>query len=208
MMLDNIFQYMTLNETIELMQSMAIKMPRSQDKKYNIGLYIETKQYKMYRDQYNVDLAEKLHQNLQWYDLETVEKSTGTIPVIIESFEREALEKYQTLSDLPRIYLMFDKMMEDESLTDVAKFAHGIGPSVDGIFKNDFLAVAKSNELQVHPYVVRDETLEYTQNPIDENVLYYTSGVDGIFTEHPHLTKAAFLDYNKTVDEPKKEFTQ
>jgi glycerophosphoryl diester phosphodiesterase len=55
---------MTLNETIELMQSMAIKMPRSQDKKYNIGLYIETKQYKMYRDQYNVDLAEKLHQNL------------------------------------------------------------------------------------------------------------------------------------------------
>ena len=64
MMLDNIFQYMTLNETIELMQSMAIKMPRSQDKKYNIGLYIETKQYKMYRDQYKVDLAEKLHQNL------------------------------------------------------------------------------------------------------------------------------------------------
>ena len=42
-MLDKIFKYMTLNETIELMQEMAVKMPRGQDKKYPIGLYIETK---------------------------------------------------------------------------------------------------------------------------------------------------------------------
>ena len=93
----------------------------------------------MYRDQYGVDLAEKLHENLGWYGLETVEKSTGSIPVIIESFEKEALEKYQTLSDLPRVYLMMEKMMKNESLTDVAKFAHGIGPSVNGLFTDNFL---------------------------------------------------------------------
>ena len=73
----------------------------------------------MYRDKFNVDLAELLHENLKAYNLETIEKATNSIPIIIESFEKEALEKYQTLSDLPRIYLMFEKMMKNESLTDV-----------------------------------------------------------------------------------------
>ena len=152
----------------------------------------------MYRDKFNVDLAELLHENLKAYNLETIEKATDSIPIIIESFEKEALEKYQMLSDLPRIYLMFEKMMKNESLTDVIEFAHGIGPNVNGLFTNDFLAKAKELKLQVHPYVVRDEALHYTKNPIEENDLYYSSGVDGIFTEHPHLSIASFKDYLKS----------
>jgi hypothetical protein len=36
--------------------------------------------------------------------------------------------------------------------------------------------------------------LEFTNNPINENLLYFDAGVDGLFTEHPHLTMAVFRD--------------
>ena len=92
---------------------------------------------------------------------------------------------------------MFEKMMASESLDDVAKFAHGVGPNVNGLFTHDYIAKARELKLQVHPYVVRDESLHYTKNPIEENTLYLSSGVDGIFTEHPHLSIASFKDHLK-----------
>lgn len=44
---------------------------------------------------------------LKKYDIETVEKASKKLPIIIECFEKESLEKFATLSDLPLVYLMF-----------------------------------------------------------------------------------------------------
>jgi hypothetical protein len=57
-MLDGMFDFMTLNETIEFMETMAVKMPSpTTNKSYPIGLYIETKQYDFYLTKYNIDAA-------------------------------------------------------------------------------------------------------------------------------------------------------
>ena len=42
---------------------------------------------------------------------------------------------------------MFEKMMASESLDDVAKFAHGVGPNVNGLFTHDYIAKARELKL-------------------------------------------------------------
>lgn len=192
-MLNDIWGFLTLNETIELMQTMQIKMPDNRD--YPIGLYIETKQYNWYLDTYGLDSAQMLHDHLSTYSLDTVEKCTSTIPIIVECFESASLRKFATLSDIPLIYLMNSEMCDAADFSDIASFAHGVGPTVSRVFENDFMTNAQfEHELQVHPYVVRDEYPTFTQDAIEENMLYLEKGVNGIFTEHPHLTLELYKD--------------
>lgn len=100
------FNIMTLEETIELLLELNANQPRK-DVAMPIGLYIETKMYNFYLSNYGEDLAEKLFNVLQQYDLETVAKANAKLPIIVECFEPESLIKFATLSDLPLIQLMF-----------------------------------------------------------------------------------------------------
>jgi glycerophosphoryl diester phosphodiesterase len=47
-------------------------------------------------------------------------------------------------------------------------------------------------KLEIHPWYVRDDILDHTNNPIEENIFYFNMGVNGIFTEFPHLTLTVF----------------
>ena len=83
-----------------------------------------------------MDLAEKLFEVLKSYDIETVDKAQKKLPIIFECFEKEALTKFKTMSDLPLIYLMFwENPAVSYNLTDIATFAHGVGPSLNWLFK-------------------------------------------------------------------------
>lgn len=94
-----------------------------------VGLYIETKMYNFYLENYNEDLSELVYKTLQKYDIETVEKANDKLPIIIECFEKEALIRFGELSDLPLVYLMFwNNPNVQYNLQDIAKFAHGVGP--------------------------------------------------------------------------------
>ena len=83
---------------------------RSKDRDYPIGLYIETKQYEFYLQNFGLNSAQLLYDHLAAHDLETIEKSSKTIPIIIECFEPESLKYFKTLSDLPLVLLMDDQM--------------------------------------------------------------------------------------------------
>lgn len=54
------------------------------------------------------------------------------------------------------------------------------------------MQLSKYLELDVHPWYVRDDFLEFTSSPQDENLLYFHAGVNGIFTEFPHMTVSVF----------------
>jgi glycerophosphoryl diester phosphodiesterase len=101
-----------------------------------IGLYIETKMYNFYKNERGVDIAELLYNNLKKYDLETIAKAEAKLPIIFECFERESLVKFSTLSDLPRVYLMFwnNPVVNDYNLEEISTFAHGVGPRMDFLF--------------------------------------------------------------------------
>ncbi len=50
-------------------------------------------------------------------------------------------------------------------------------------------------KLQVHPYVIQDDNLQYSDNAITENHAYIQKGVDGLFTEFPHTTYETFTKF-------------
>lgn len=188
-----------------------------------VGLYIETKMYNFYLNTYKVDLAEELFKVLQKYDIESVDKASVKLPIIVECFEKESLERFSKLSDLPLVYLMFwnNAYMPTYNLTEISTFAHGVGPRTDFLFgyKNEtknnsapslFIEEAHSVNLAVHPYTMQDDMLRWTDNPIDEHILYMNKQIDGIFTEFPHMTRGAFIKYPTTNQFPQtaKDFLQ
>ena len=67
------------------------------------GLYIEIKQYQYYKDELNIDMAEALFDALDKNGLGQIADCESTIPIIIQSFEEDALKKFATMSDLPLI---------------------------------------------------------------------------------------------------------
>ncbi len=97
---------MTLEETIELLLDLNANQPRK-DINQKVGLYIETKMYNFYLSNRSHNIADMLFETLKKYDLETVEKSSKKLPIIIECFEKESLIRFAELSDLPLVYLMF-----------------------------------------------------------------------------------------------------
>jgi hypothetical protein len=42
---------------------------------------------------------------------------------------------------------------------------------------------------------MKDDFLEWTTNPIAENIIFMEKGVDGLFTEFPHMTKAVYTQF-------------
>lgn len=68
-----------------------------------VGLYIETKMYNFYNEDYGQDIAVMVFETLKKYGLETTEKANKKLPIIIECFEKEALIKFAELSDLPLV---------------------------------------------------------------------------------------------------------
>ena len=176
------------------MLALAEKYPNATGREYPIGLYIETKQFGFYRDNYGLDIAEMVFNTLKAYGLETVEKSQNKIPVILECFELESLKRLRELTDLPLIFLTKDIPKEEliDMLPEVAKYAHGIGTHSHLVFESGVLEAVRSYGLRMHPWYIRDDMLQWASNPYQEAKLYYDLKLDGLFTEFPHTTLTTF----------------
>ena len=128
------FQILTLDETIELMLDLNTKHPRT-DIAMKVGLYMETKMYNFYLEEFGQDIALMTYDVLKKYNLNTVQKAEENLPIIIECFEKEALIEFGKVSDLPLVYLMFWKNPNVEyDLEEINQYAHGVGPQQEWIF--------------------------------------------------------------------------
>lgn len=121
-----------------------------------------------------------------------------------------ALRKYETLSDLPRVMLVWYPW-ENPDWGEVSQLAHGVGvgPEAQHIFNpdvltdkkredwdksvvsndpSDFVTLMHSLELAVHPFTLQDDILIYRESAFEETKLYVEKGIDGIFCEFPLST--------------------
>ena len=172
------------------------------------GLYIEIKEPKWYRESYGIDATQAVFDVLAKYNLETIDKATlAGIPIIIQSFDEQALRQFGTLSDLPLIQLMdWGKPGLVYDFDNIATYAHGVGPDskwimfypdmspvpIDLTAPSQFVEEMHARDLAIHPYTLRDDQLAYTATPAEETSLYLAKGVDGIFTEFVHATYSIF----------------
>ena len=89
------------------MQMMKDNYTSKVGKKSLPGLYIEIKEPKWYTESYQIDITTAIFDILAKYNLETVQKATeANIPIVIQSFDEDALRQFATLSDLPLVQLM------------------------------------------------------------------------------------------------------
>ena len=97
--LNDKYEILTLAELIETVKMLNEDEPSAT----RPGLYIELKDYNNYLSEKGWDLAQMLFSTLDNNGLSNIADSKDVIPIIIQSFDFEALEKFATLSDLPLV---------------------------------------------------------------------------------------------------------
>jgi glycerophosphoryl diester phosphodiesterase len=110
--------------------------------------------------------------------------STDGRPVIVQSFGAEVLRTvHERRPDLPLVQLLPDtgSPVDAAALDRAREYATAIGPASAGV---DRASVDAAHErcLEVHPYTVDDP---------DEMARLLDAGVDGMFTNHPDVLRAA-----------------
>ncbi|CAI2373945.1 unnamed protein product [Moneuplotes crassus] len=205
---DDLYPPMRLENAIELMLELNEKSPK-QGRKFKTGLYIETKAVRFYKEKRNVDIAKILYDTLEKYDLHTVEKATEKLPIFIESFEQDSLLYFKSKTDLPTVQLMTSSIEYD--LDWISSYSNGVGPKHTYMFNQEgedfnldkpskFVERCHELDMKVHPYVLQDDILVYSEDPIDEVKIWEAKGVDGYFTEFPQSTLNTLL-YTKSQRE-------
>ena len=91
---------------VDLIHLLNEEFPRTKNAERKIGLYIEVKDWQWNIDYTGDNQADMLHELLVKNELDTIDNCKDDIPIVIQSFELEALEYYSHLSDLPRTLVM------------------------------------------------------------------------------------------------------
>jgi len=186
------FRVPTFIELIEMVQELNRITGRS------MGIYPETKS-PAFHDAEGLSMEEPLLAILAAYGYQGQDAL-----VIIQSFDPTNLKEMRFVlgTDLPLVQLIsggsgpggiFDWLVTEEGLDNIATYANGIGPSkgriedADGksVNKNALVKGAHARGLVVHPYTFRADALPATYRNLEQELhrFYFTYGVDGLFTD-------------------------
>ncbi|MBK5920069.1 hypothetical protein CCR80_03315 [Rhodothalassium salexigens] len=154
-----------------------------------VGVYPETKHPGHFAAR-GLDMAQPLLDALA-----TLEALPGRVPVFIQSFEPEILDRLKAASDWPLIVLVYPVVGADGtvrpsvSLERAATVAEGVGPAeallVDATGADTgFVARAHAAGLAVHPWTHRlDQVPQWAADGRAELRRLYALGIDGIFSD-------------------------
>ena len=115
-----------MEEVIQNVLMLNEDAPRTQNKETKAGLYIELKGYddKLAK---GWDTAQMLYDLLDKYGIGNIADASTNIPVIIQSFDKNGLEKMATLTDLPLLQLCHSSDKGKYDWDDITTYAHGVG---------------------------------------------------------------------------------
>lgn len=167
------------------------------------GLYIELKSPAFHRREFGDSMGALLMRTLEKFDIR--EPSDLCYLQCFESEELEYLHR-ECGCRLPLIQLL-GRSVDNEGLAKIARYAVGIGPSLellmsraaDGqVQSTGLVEKARANGLKVHPYTVRKEGQPKWSASLDEthHILVNVLKVDGFFTDFPDLSRQAVQALN------------
>jgi len=192
---DGQFGLATFDDVIALAQQLAAERKRP------VGIYPETKHPTYFRS-IGLPLEEKLLASLQKHGW-----NRRDAPVFIQSFEQENLRELHKTTSVRLIQLVSDtKLLDDQGLKAIAKYAAGIGAekrlvlpvSEDGSLQppTDLVARAHRAGLVVHAWTLRADKeflpAAYKGDAVAEFRDFQRLGVDAVFTDFPDLAARAY----------------
>ena len=161
----------------------------------NTGIYIELKSPAFHKKEFGTSMGEALLKLLATHEVHD--------RCFIQCFEMEELRDLHDRlhCKLPLIALL-GRRPADGDVENIAKFAQGIGPSLEllatrnannEIETTGLVETARKSGLKIHPYTVRKHQQPRWSNSLDEThkVLVEQLKVDGFFTDYPDLGRAA-----------------
>jgi glycerophosphoryl diester phosphodiesterase len=155
--------------------------------KRGVGIYPELKSPQLYKSR-GIDQIKLFVDVVKKNGLEKPE-SLKTMPVIIQSFDEEAIRRVATeLPTIPRVFLTSkDEDVTDARLRELAKFSTGIAPEKFVIARHpDMVKRAHDAGLTVTSWTFRaDEKTAYPTVRDEMSQFLYTYGIDALFTNHP-----------------------
>ncbi|CAG9316973.1 unnamed protein product [Blepharisma stoltei] len=192
------FNYLLEKITIDEALEWAIKENenRKRNKKNLVGAYIELKNPTYYNSK-GFPVQQMLLNTLKKFGIDDIKGANEKCPIILQCFELETLEFFSKETDLPLVYLIDSGSGLPYNMTEYASIVHGVGPDIGFIFNTKydstgFVALAHQNNLFVHPWTIRDDTLPagFTAKQVYLKLLY--ENIDGIFTEFPDSANTYF----------------
>jgi glycerophosphoryl diester phosphodiesterase len=151
------------------------------------GVYPELKSPQLYKSR-NVDQVKLFVDLIKKNGLEKPE-SLKTTPVIIQSFDEEAIRRVAVdLPTIPRVFLTSsDADLTDARLKELSTFATGIAPEKALIAKHpDMVARAHALKLTVTSWTFSaSEKTAYSTVREEMSHFLYTLGIDALFTNNP-----------------------
>jgi glycerophosphoryl diester phosphodiesterase len=153
------------------------------------GIYPELKSPELYRSR-TVDQVKLFVDLIKKNGLDTRE-GLRTTPVIIQSFDEEAIRRVSTeLPAVPRVFLTSrDEDLTETRVRELAKFATGIAPEKGVLARHpEVVNVAHSLHLTVTCWTFRaDEKTKYASVRDEMQHFLYDLGIDALFTNNPDL---------------------
>lgn len=197
------FHLSTLEEEIQLIQGLNKSTGRA------VGIYPEIKHPRWHRRQGH-DISAIVLEVLRRYGY-----ASKTDPCWVQCFEWEEVKRLrEELHWEGRLLLLFGawfgtdgtnylRLRRPKGLTEVAKIADGIGPSIRSVISgtsrvSSLVKHAHERNLAIHPYTARRDHLPKSVRSFDElmSALFEKAGVDGVFSDFPDLVIRWFAARN------------
>lgn len=176
------FRLHSLPEEIELIQGL------NKSTGHNIGIYPEIKEPQFHR-QSGMDISKIVLAVLKNYGYE---RSTDLC--YLQCFDAIELQRIRdTLQSRLTLVQLMENTNEIPKIAAYAKYAQGIGPSLELLKNPELMEQAHKKQLFVHAYTLRADQIGDYRNFEDlvETVARKIE-VDGVFTDHPDKVKAIF----------------
>lgn len=181
------FRISTLSEHLQLIQGLN----HARDKR--IGIYVELKQPALHRRQ-GFALAEKVLKVLTDFGYTKDDDN-----IFLQCFEEDETKRLRTELNcrLPLIQL-YSKRPSVQTLSEISKFADGIGISIEALVEltdtgdiqaNSLVKEAHDVALQVHAWTFRTDQLPLWAGTSEEllNLLFNEARIDGLFADQPDV---------------------
>ncbi|RCJ26027.1 glycerophosphodiester phosphodiesterase [Nostoc minutum NIES-26] len=217
---DGLFEIPTLQEIIDLVKLKSVEIGR------NIGIYPETK-HPTYFQSLGLSLEEPLlailqanhYQGanapvfIQSFEVSNLQDlSTKTDLPLVQLFNISGKPYDFVVNGDNRTYA---DLATVSGLREIAKYAQAIGIHKNLLVPRDNIGKllsptslvkdAHTASLLVHVWTFRNEDLflplDFQENPQEEYKLFFSFGIDGVFSDYPDTAKQVILDFAKSCKE-------
>ncbi|CAD8124936.1 unnamed protein product [Paramecium sonneborni] len=199
-MFDGLFTYPTLWEVLTQVKNFNNRTANQRNpNKKPVGILLEIKDYQYHLEYAGVSIVELVIDELQRFGIGTIKDCKNVVPIVIMSFDMNAIKASRELTDLPRVFLMTGLQNQPSTFyAEATKYTNIIGVDLASVWNQKTqttqpeVQLIKDNQMMVYAWTFQDDN-SGTQNMFNSTIakgIYYQAvkmNIHGLITEFPDV---------------------